>query len=111
MHTSAYLMETKKKLSSYNDTKTAAADAHRLAAATCRLESDLHCAPMDLVGALRRYVANYPVSYFQIMEDSREEMEHISAEYKNFEEGRKYLDRENRMSVNKFVEFLAGKEE
>jgi hypothetical protein len=103
------MMEMKKKLSTYDDMQDAAADAHRLAAATCRMESDLHCSPNELIGSSRRYLANYPVPYFQIMADSRKEMMNISKDYKEFEEGQR-LDPQNQISVSKFVDFLVGKD-
>lgn len=107
MHTAAHLMDLWKKLSAYDDMKLAVGDTRILAAAACRMESDLHCSPVNLIGATRRYLANFPVSYFQIQEDSREEMKNISREYKAFLDGRR-LDGGKQLSVSQFVDFLVG---
>jgi antirestriction protein ArdC len=84
MHTAAHLVEMHKKLSKYDDMKTVAKDARRLASAACFMESDIHCSPTQLFGAVRRYNANFPESYFQITDDSRDIMQYMSKEYQTF---------------------------
>lgn len=84
MHTAAHLVDTHQKLSKYDDMKVIAKDARRLASAACFMESDIHCSPTQLIGAVRRFNANYPDSFFQITDDSREIMQYMATEYQSF---------------------------
>ncbi|KAG7369763.1 hypothetical protein IV203_027509 [Nitzschia inconspicua] len=84
MHTSAHLVNMHDKLSKYDDMKVIANDARRLASAACFMESDIHCSPTHLIGATRRFNANYPQSYFRITDDSREIMQYMATEYESF---------------------------
>jgi hypothetical protein len=72
--------ETTKKTS-----KAAAADTLRLASAACKMQSDIHCSPKQMIGAARRYASNYPTAYFQISEDSNEVMKEIAEQYLELE--------------------------
>jgi hypothetical protein len=83
----------------------AATDARRLASAACFVESDIHCSPTQLIGATRRYNANFPESYFQITDDSRALMQEVSKEYQDF------LDTTNNKKVGRkselaFMDYL-----
>jgi hypothetical protein len=84
MHTSAHLVEMHEKLVKNDDMEIIAQDARRLASAACFMESDIHCSPTQLIGAVRRFNANYPNSYFQITDDSREIMQYMATEYESF---------------------------
>jgi antirestriction protein ArdC len=84
MHTASHLVGMHEKLSKYDGMKTVARDARRLASAACFMESDIHCSPTQLIGAVRRFNANFPESYFQITDDSREIMQHMSKKYQAF---------------------------
>jgi antirestriction protein ArdC len=84
MHTASHLVDLHEKLSKYDGMKTVAMDARRLASAACFMESDIHCSPTQLIGANRRFNANFPESYFQITDDSREIMQCMSKEYQAF---------------------------
>lgn len=84
LHTAARLVGMWQILSEYDDMKKEAADTKRLATAACLMESDIHCSPSQLIGATRRYLANYPVSFFQLTEDSKEVMTQLSRQYQDF---------------------------
>jgi hypothetical protein len=84
MHTSGHLVETYELLSKYPDMTVVAHDARRLASATCFMESDIHCSPTQLIGAVRRYNANYPESFFQVTDDSRQIVGNMSKDYQEF---------------------------
>jgi len=84
MHTAACLVETHEILSKHEGMQQVAHDARRLASAACFMESDIHCSPTQLIGAVRRFNANYPESYFQITDDSRKLMDQVSKEYQDF---------------------------
>jgi len=68
-----------------NKTKAAAADTLELASAACKINTDIHCSPKQMVDAARRYENSYPSIYFQINEDSRNVMKEILEEYVNLE--------------------------
>jgi hypothetical protein len=87
MHTADHLMNTFEKLSAYDDLNVIAKDARRLASAACFMESDIHCSPTQLLGAVRRFDANYPESFFQITDDSREILHQMAKEYEKFLDG------------------------
>jgi len=84
MHTATNLTEFYNKLSEDKDMEKVATDARRLASAACFMGSDIHCSPSQMIGATRRFLANYPTSYFQITEDSRQIMERVLNEYRKF---------------------------
>jgi len=84
MHTAKYLTEFCDKMNTDKDMKIVATDARRLASAACSMDSDIHCSPTQMIGATRRFLANYPTSYFQITEDSKQIMERVSNEYMRF---------------------------
>lgn len=84
MHVSAHLVRMWQVISQYDDMKQEADDTRRLAKAACFMESDIHCSPSQLVGAARRYLANYPTSCFQLTADSREVISSVSAQYETF---------------------------
>lgn len=65
--------------------KASISDSLRLANAACNMRTDIHCSPKQMIGAARRYSANYPVSYFQINEDSKEVMQEIRMQYLDLE--------------------------
>ncbi len=103
-HTGHRLLALKEALSQY---PAAAADVRRLLTAACNLDSDIHNSPFQLIGATRRYLANNPVSYFQLTEDSKKMMTAISQvyeDYVNFEGD----DNRNKSESNvaNFVSFL-----
>jgi hypothetical protein len=96
LSTGRFLMHTATQLTKFCDTistctddkdnkmKGVVIDARRLASAACFMGSDIHCSPTQMIGATRRFLANYPTSYFQTTEDSRNIMEIVSKEYRNF---------------------------
>lgn len=84
LHTGDVLMGTCEKLSKQADMTVIAKDARRLATAACFMESDIHCSPTQLIGAVRRFDANYPHSFFQITDDSREILHLMSKNYEKF---------------------------
>jgi hypothetical protein len=84
MHTSAYLFRMWEIISEFDDMRQEADDTERLARAACCMESDIFCSPAQLAGATRRYLANYPTSYFQLTEDSREAMSNMARQYQAF---------------------------
>ena len=49
-------------------------DIHSLIDSVCHLDSDIHNSPGTMRGATTRYLANYPTSYFQLTEKSKEIM-------------------------------------
>jgi hypothetical protein len=59
-------------------------DARRLAAASCFMESDIHCSPTQLIEAVRRYNSNFPESYFQVTDDSRHIVDEMAKTYREF---------------------------
>ena len=59
-------------------------DTRRLVTALCNMDSDIHNSPSHLIGATRRYLANSPVSYFQLTEDSKNMMSSVAEMYKDY---------------------------
>jgi len=106
--TGRFLMHTAKLLGSVHDgllqnnkgadgkpskkIKASISDSLRLASAACNMKTDIHCSPKQMIGAARRYSANYPVAYFQISEDSKDVMQEIRMQY---------LDLESKLSSTK----------
>ena len=103
VHTAAHLVETCDKLSEYEDMAVVAQDARRLATAACFMESDIHCSPTQLIGAARRFNANYPQSYFQITDDSREVMQHMSKEYEQFLQTTEKVGRKSEVAFKNYL--------
>ena len=101
LSTGRFLMHTAKFLTGFHDSmlfyskgedgkptkrmKAAIADTLRIAHAACNMSSDIHCSPKQMVGAAKRYASNYPTSYFQINEDSKEVMQEIRMQYLDLE--------------------------
>ena len=83
-HTTTHLIAYRNKLRKSKDMEHVANDTDRLVKAACAMDSDIHCSPKQLVGATRRYLANYPTPYFQIIEDSRKIMKDMCNTYKPF---------------------------
>ena len=65
--------------------KVAAADTLRLASAACKMNTDIHCSPTQMVDAARRYEISYPSIFFQINEDSRNVMKEVVEQYVSLE--------------------------
>jgi hypothetical protein len=73
-HSARRLSKLREGLTKDTAMEAAVRDARRLVTAACNLESDIHNSPSKLIGGTRRYLANNPVSYFQLTEDSKEMM-------------------------------------
>ena len=65
------------------DVEHAIHDVERLVWAACNMDSDIHCSPSNLLGAKRRYNVNFPVSYFQVTEDSKQLMTTLGELYED----------------------------
>jgi hypothetical protein len=82
-HSARRLSKLRQELTKDTVMEAAVRDARRLVTAACTLESDIHNSPSNLIGGTRRYLANNPVSYFQLTEDSKEM---LTTEAKFYEE-------------------------
>ena len=104
-HTGHRLLELKYALSQY---PKASADVRRLLTAACNLDSDIHNSPSQLIGATRRYLANNPVSYFQLTEDSKTMMKAIAQIYEDYvnSDDSQRQGRDATRSVSNFVSLL-----
>ena len=107
IHTAKYLMEFCGKISHDSSMKQVETDARCLASASCFMESDVHCSPIHSISATRRFLANYPTSYFQITEDSRQIMEQVSKKYKEFLSKNSNLTEKE--AVNEYLKYLTEK--
>jgi antirestriction protein ArdC len=103
MHTASHLVGMHEKLSKYDGMKTVARDARRLASAACFMESDIHCSPTQLIGAVRRFNANFPESYFQITDDSREIMQHMAKSYQAFLDAAITVGRKSEVAFQEYL--------
>jgi hypothetical protein len=103
-HSGRRLLELKDALSKRPDFEAAVLDLRRLVTAACQMDSDIHNSPSQLIGATRRYLANSPLSYFQLTEDSKNMMSAVAEVYQE------YVDFEGPDSqVSNFVNFLLQK--
>ena len=84
-HSGRRLLELKDALSTRPDLEAAVVDLRRLVTAACQMDSDIHNSPAQLIGATRRYLANSPVSYFQLTEDSKNMMSAVAKVYQEYE--------------------------
>ena len=102
-HTGHRLLDLKAALPQY---PKASADVRRLLTAASNLDSDIHNSPSQLIGATRRYLANNPVSYFQLTEDSKTMMKTIAQIYQDYVDSDKFERQGRGSSVSNFVSHL-----
>lgn len=79
-----YLRNCQNQQPDNNSLELAIHDIRLLITAACNMGSDIHNSPCHLVDATSRYLANYPVSYFQLTQDSKEMMTKVAKLYEEF---------------------------
>lgn len=104
-HSARRLLKLKEGLSKHPDMEDVLDSVHQLVTASCNIASDIHCSPSHLVEATRRYLANFPVSYFQLVEDSKHMMVTIAETYAEYRTSSMHDSKR----ISNFVDFLMKK--